>query len=144
MFRFFETLVDPFPRGEAVAPPRRLVPFIMHYSRPVLPWLIVMATLTALISIIEISFVSFMGSLVDWLTKADRATFFQTHAWALAGMARGTRAAASAKLNRVFFISRVSSIRRTGSIRHESGDPASADASRFFEGAAIAARASLR
>ncbi|KZE28190.1 ABC transporter ATP-binding protein [Chelatococcus daeguensis] len=87
MFRFFETLVDPFPRAEAVAPPRRLVPFVMHYSRPVLPWLIVMAVLTAVISIIEISFVGFMGSLVDWLAKADRATFFETHGWPLIGMA---------------------------------------------------------
>jgi ATP-binding cassette subfamily B multidrug efflux pump len=38
-----------------------------------------MAVLTAAISVIEIVFFSFTGSLVDWLAAADRATFYQDH-----------------------------------------------------------------
>ena len=40
MFRFFESLVDPYPMHEPEAPPRRLWAFVLHYSRPVLPWLV--------------------------------------------------------------------------------------------------------
>ena len=46
-----------------------------------------MSVLTAIISIIEIVFFAFIGNLVDWLSSADRATFFDVHGWELAGMA---------------------------------------------------------
>jgi len=82
----FETLIDPFPDGVGAAPPKGLVRFLLHYSRPALPWLIVMAVLTAIISGIEIYFVSFVGSLVDWLAGADRASFFTTFGWQLFAM----------------------------------------------------------
>ena len=68
MFRFFETLIDPFPAGEPAVPPRRLFAFLYYYSKPVLPWLVLMfAVLTAVISIVEIFFLSYMGTLVDSL-----------------------------------------------------------------------------
>ncbi len=87
MFRFFEGLIDPFPPGEPTLPPRRLLPFLLHYSRPVLPFLAVMAVLTALISVAEIAIVSVLGTLVDRLSEADPADFFATNrmellAWA--------------------------------------------------------------
>src|SRR3546814_2530231 len=74
MFRFFETLVDPFPAGEPRQPPRRLPAFLFHYSRPVLPFLALMSVLTAAISVAEIVFVGFMGRLVDRPGRADPAT----------------------------------------------------------------------
>ena len=34
MFRFFETRINPYPKGEPTTPPRKLLPFLLHYSRP--------------------------------------------------------------------------------------------------------------
>jgi ATP-binding cassette, subfamily B, multidrug efflux pump len=87
MFRFFETRVNPYPQGEPATPPRRLFAFLYHYSRPLLPWLLLMSLLTAAISALEITFFNYMGQLVDWMGATDRATFFDVHGRALAGMA---------------------------------------------------------
>ncbi|WP_404298221.1 ABC transporter ATP-binding protein [Halomonas sp.] len=87
MFRFFETLVNPYPSGEPETPPRGLGAFILHFSRPVLPLLIVMSLLTALVSAVEVLFFSYMGELVDWLATAEREGFFVEYGWRLAGMA---------------------------------------------------------
>ncbi|WP_022728076.1 ABC transporter ATP-binding protein [Fodinicurvata sediminis] len=87
MFRYFENLIDPFPRREPSPPPRQLMAFILHYSRPVLPFLAVMSVLTAIISVIEVVFIGYMGSLVDWLSNAEREGFFTEHGLGLAGMA---------------------------------------------------------
>lgn len=86
MFRFFERLVDPFPPHSPAQPPARFLAFVYFFSRPLLPWLIVGAVLTAILSSIEIVFLSYMGTLVDWLSNADKATFLQDHGWQLAGM----------------------------------------------------------
>ncbi len=87
MFRFFETLVDVYPAQEPRTPPRGLTAFILHYARPVLPWLLVMSALTALLSIAEVIFLAYVGALVDMLGAADRATFFDDHGGELLGMA---------------------------------------------------------
>jgi len=79
MFRFFEQRIDPFPDIDPAQPPRTLTAFLIHYSRPVLPWLAVMSLLTAALSVAEVSFFGLMGSLVDWLAAADRATFWSEH-----------------------------------------------------------------
>ncbi|MGX5728900.1 ABC transporter ATP-binding protein [Pseudoxanthomonas beigongshangi] len=79
MFRFFEKRIDPYPAGEPATPPRKLLAFLLHYSRPLLPWLLLMSVLTGAISALEILFFDFMGELVDWLGNADRATFLATH-----------------------------------------------------------------
>lgn len=87
MFRYFESLIDPYPQGEPQTPPRGLFAFLLHYSRPLLPLLAVMSVLTALVSIAEVTFFAYMGALVDWLSEASRETFFAEHGWELAGMA---------------------------------------------------------
>jgi ATP-binding cassette subfamily B multidrug efflux pump len=79
MFRFFEQRIEPFPAVEPQEPPRGLLAFLVFYSRPVLPWLALMSILTATLSIAEVAFFGFMGSLVDWLGTADRATFWAEH-----------------------------------------------------------------
>ncbi|HSG66662.1 MAG TPA: ABC transporter ATP-binding protein [Gammaproteobacteria bacterium] len=84
MFRFFEKRVEPFPEVEPLQPPARLVAFLYHYSRPVLPWLALMSVFTAALSTAEVAFFGFMGSLVDWLGEADRATFWAEHGVQLA------------------------------------------------------------
>ncbi len=87
MFKRFETLVDPYPSDDGGTPPSGLWRFIWFYSRPMLPWLVIMSVLTAGISIIELVFFSFTGSLVDWLAASSRDTFFTDHWPELAGMA---------------------------------------------------------
>src|SRR5690606_23072641 len=83
----FEYLIDPFPPDDAGAPPTRLIPFLLYYSRSALPWLVAMAVLTAALSIVEIFFVTFLGTLVDRLAAAAPETFLGEHAWELASMA---------------------------------------------------------
>ena len=86
MLRRFETLIDPFPEAGAGAPPKKLFAFLLHYSRPALPWLLVMAVLTAIISAIELLFVSFTGDLIDWLAGSTPSSFFREHGWQLIAM----------------------------------------------------------
>src|SRR5690554_477489 len=86
LFRRFETLVEPYPADRRGTPPRGLFAFILHFSRPVLPLLVVMSLLTALVSAAEVLFFHYMGQLVDWLAGAERAGFFAEYGWRLAGM----------------------------------------------------------
>ena len=79
MFAFFEKLVDPYPAGDAGQPPRGFWRFIWFYSRPMFPWLIVLALLAAMASVIEITFFAYIGQLVDWLSATDRAAFWDDY-----------------------------------------------------------------
>ena len=86
MFEFFEKRIDPFPDAEPDQPPSTLGAFLVHYSRPALPWIAVMSVLTAALSIAEVGFLGFMGSLVDRLGEADRATFWAENGPRLIGL----------------------------------------------------------
>ncbi|SHK45786.1 ABC transporter ATP-binding protein [Halomonas caseinilytica] len=86
MFRYFENLVNPYPEGEPRVPPRGLLPFIVHFSRPVAGLLVAMSLATALVSATEVVFFHYMGELVDWLSGAEREGFLAEHGWRLAGM----------------------------------------------------------
>lgn len=87
MFSWFEQYVDPFPVGEAEKPADKLLPFIWFYTRPFLPLLVLNAVLSLALAFIEIYFFGFMGSLVDFLGKANRETFWQDHGTKLIVMA---------------------------------------------------------
>ncbi|OBP15052.1 multidrug ABC transporter ATP-binding protein [Rheinheimera sp. SA_1] len=78
MLRFFEKLTNPFPAAEPQQPPRGLLAFCLHYSKGMGWPLLVMATLTALIAMLEVSLFGFMGQLVDWLIEKDPKTLWQT------------------------------------------------------------------
>ncbi len=86
MFGWFEKRIDPFPLEEATRPPLKLVAFCFHYSKPAVPWLILMAVLTGMIGVAEVMLFSFMGNVVDWLGKADRALFLDQEMWKLVAM----------------------------------------------------------
>lgn len=83
MFAFFERLVDPYPAADPGQAPQRFWPFIYFYSRPMVPWLVVIALLAALVSVLELTFFAYIGELVDWLAASDRETFFDSHGTAL-------------------------------------------------------------
>ncbi|MEN1728175.1 MAG: ABC transporter ATP-binding protein [Pseudomonadota bacterium] len=75
MFRFFESRVEPFPPEAPAKPPSTLFDFCWTYSRSVAGWIVVMAILSALIAVGEVALFGFLGSIVDWLTSADRSGF---------------------------------------------------------------------
>ncbi|MEO3385148.1 ABC transporter ATP-binding protein [Mesorhizobium sp. CAU 1741] len=87
MYRWFESLLPPFPPEEPVEPPRTLVAFCMHYTKGSWRLIIVSAIFTAIIALTEVWMFGFLGNIVDWLSEQDRETFLQTEGWTLAGMA---------------------------------------------------------
>ncbi|MEL6504267.1 MAG: ABC transporter ATP-binding protein [Pseudomonadota bacterium] len=83
LFSRFERMVDPFPPEEPTQPPDGLVKFIAHYARGVW-WVLAAVTALALVSaVVEIFIFSFLGSLVEWLSSANRETFWEEEKWTL-------------------------------------------------------------
>jgi ATP-binding cassette, subfamily B, multidrug efflux pump len=87
MFRWFEQRLDPFPADKPIEPPRTLVAFCWHFTKPAWPFVLIAAITMALIAIMEVWMFGFLGHIVDWLSAQNRETFLQTEWWKLAGMA---------------------------------------------------------
>ena len=87
MLRWFERRFDPYPSADPVQPPATMLGFFLFYLRGAKRWLLLMATLTAVIALSEVVMFGFIGNIVDWLGKADRATFLETQGWQLLLMA---------------------------------------------------------
>ncbi len=77
MFRFFESRIDPYPAEEPTQPPSGLMAFCWLYTRPIAGWLVLMACLSAFIAVGEVALFGFLGSIVDWLSNAERAGFLE-------------------------------------------------------------------
>ena len=75
MFRFFESLIEPFPAAEPTQPPSTIIGFCRHYTRGSEKHLLLMAVLTGLLAILEVTLFDFLGQLVDWLSTKDPETF---------------------------------------------------------------------
>jgi len=84
MFRWFEKRLSAYPDVPLEQPPKGLFKFCMYYTRGAWPWIFVMALLTALIAIFEVSLFAFLGNVVDWLNVHSRETFLQEEGWRLA------------------------------------------------------------
>ena len=87
MFSFFERLVDPFPKQTAQRPPNGVYQFCRYYTRGMEPWLLIMASLTAITAISEALLFGILGQVVDWLSSSDPSTFMQETGTYLMGMA---------------------------------------------------------
>ncbi|MDS7597660.1 ABC transporter ATP-binding protein [Agrobacterium tumefaciens] len=87
MFGWFEKRLDPFPSATPTAPPETLLPFLWHYVKPAWPWLLLLGLMSMGIAIAEAMLYKFLGNIVDWLSTADRATFFADEGWHLIVMA---------------------------------------------------------
>ena len=87
MFRWFESRLNPFPAEEPQEPPRTLLAFCLHYTKGAWPYIVPSAILMSLIALTEVWMFAFLGSIVDWLSEHDRATFLAIEGWKLAGMA---------------------------------------------------------
>lgn len=86
MFRFFESRIDPYPKAAPTRPPAELLGFCWRYTRSVVGWLALMACLSAFIAVGEVALFGFLGSLVDWLSTADRTDFMAREGTRLAWM----------------------------------------------------------
>ncbi|WP_332716899.1 ABC transporter ATP-binding protein [Pelagibacterium mangrovi] len=75
MFRWFENLLNPYPPQAPAQPPRSLLAFCLHYTEGVKLPLAIMAILTTLGALGEIALFGFLGSVIDWLSDADKETF---------------------------------------------------------------------
>ena len=87
MYRWFESLLNPFPAEEPVEPPKTLIAFCMHYTKGSWALIIISAILTSIIALTEVWMFGFLGNIVDWLSEQNRETFLQTETWKLVGMA---------------------------------------------------------
>jgi len=87
MLRWFERRLDPYPTSDPVQPPATMAGFFLFFLRGAKRWLLLMGTLTAVIALSEVVMFGFIGNIVDWLGKADRATFLQTQGGTLLLMA---------------------------------------------------------
>jgi len=88
MYQFFESRIEPYPSQEPSAPPQTLVAFCWHYTKPVAGWIILMSILTAMLAVGEVLLFSFLGSIVDWLSSAEREGFLEregTTLWLMGG-----------------------------------------------------------
>jgi len=87
MLRWFESLIDVFPKTETTMPPQSVWRFYLHYLRPV--WPVLLATLVAglLLALVEVAMFDFLGRIVDLLAEGPGPGFFQRHATELAWMA---------------------------------------------------------
>ncbi len=79
-FTWLENYVDSFPMQQAEKPAPTLFAFAFHYTKPFLPLLIASIVFSTMIALIEVYLFAFIGNLVDLLSTADRATFWEVNA----------------------------------------------------------------
>jgi ATP-binding cassette subfamily B multidrug efflux pump len=79
LFTWLEERVSSFPPDAPEKPYPTVWGFIWHYTRPFVPLLAFGLFLSVIIAIMEVRVFAFLGTLVDTLTSADRATFFEQH-----------------------------------------------------------------
>ncbi len=70
MFRFFESLVDPYgPYEQTDTPPRRLWPFLLQFIRPFRAVFAVTALLSVVAAFLDVALIWYVGRLVDLLAS---------------------------------------------------------------------------
>ncbi|MGB2078201.1 MAG: ABC transporter ATP-binding protein [Vibrio sp.] len=87
MFKFFEGLTQAFPDKEPQTPPKNLVAFLLYYTQGFKLPLAVMSVLSAIIAIVEVTLLSFIGKLVDMFGKHTPDTFWAAESGTLFWMA---------------------------------------------------------
>lgn len=79
MFTFFERLATPFPNIQPPASFTSLPDFIRQYTKGLGRYFILLAVLSACVSIIELSLFRLLGAVVDWMEASTRETLFQQY-----------------------------------------------------------------
>ena len=83
IFRRLETVSDPFPTEQPDKPPATLIAFLVHYSWPFWPLLLMVSVIAAVVAVAEVFLFAFVGSLVDWLAVSGRDSFWPEHKYQL-------------------------------------------------------------
>ncbi|MDB1125680.1 ABC transporter ATP-binding protein [Vibrio algarum] len=83
MYKFFEGLTKAFPNEEPTQPPKTVFAFCRHYTRGFEIPLLLMASLSTIVAIIEVSLFGFMGRLVDLLSSSNPETFLDENSGVL-------------------------------------------------------------
>ncbi len=79
MFKFFESLVDPYiDYSETDTPPTKLWPFMREYARPFTRVFVVTGIMSIIVAAIEIGLIYYMGRIVD-LLGAPPQEFWANH-----------------------------------------------------------------
>ena len=80
MFRFFETLVDPYQHYEpSDSPPRKLWPFLKQYVRPFRKVFAVTALLSVIAAFADVALIWYVGRLVDLLSDLGPVEAWANH-----------------------------------------------------------------
>jgi ATP-binding cassette, subfamily B, multidrug efflux pump len=79
IFNWLESRTDTFPPVKPEKPGNTLWGFVWHYTKPFWPMILVCSALASAVALIEVSLFSFLGNLIDWLSTANRQTFWQDH-----------------------------------------------------------------
>jgi ATP-binding cassette, subfamily B, multidrug efflux pump len=82
-FTWLERRVDSFPLERPAKPPATTWGFIAHYTKPFYPLLAVGFVLSVTLAFLEVFLFSYVGSLVDKLSTANRETFWADNKWEL-------------------------------------------------------------
>ena len=85
-FLWLESLQTAFPPKLPDQPPRRLLPFVMYYTRPFVPLLIASSVVSAVVALLEVWLFSLVGNLVDWLTHTSPTDFWNVYFWHMVGL----------------------------------------------------------
>lgn len=79
MFKFFESLVDPYtPYPETDTPPTKLWPFLRAYSEPFIGIFVLTAIMSVVVAGIEVGLIYYMGRIVDLMGESP-AEFWAMH-----------------------------------------------------------------
>lgn len=79
MFKWFESLVNPFPAQEIVTPSKRFWPFIWQATQGLRPYILGMTLLTAMIGAFEALLFAMMGKVVDRLSEITPQLLWEYH-----------------------------------------------------------------
>ena len=83
LFKFFESLVDPFPDTPPGKSPRTTYQFCRHYTRGLEPFRWLSSLLSTAVAIVEVALFGLMGDWVDWLGAHTPVEFQSGEARAL-------------------------------------------------------------
>jgi len=80
MFRFFETMVDPYTAyTETDTPPRKLWPFLWDYAQPFKGLFALTAVMSIVVAAVEVGLIWYMGRVVDLMTGAAPSEVLAEH-----------------------------------------------------------------
>ncbi|MDJ0995174.1 MAG: ABC transporter ATP-binding protein [Dinoroseobacter sp.] len=88
MFRFFESLVDPYtPYVQTDRPPTQLWPFLKAWSKPFRGVFWLAGAISVLVAGVEIALIYYMGRVIDLLSSSSPQAIWTDHGMELIGVA---------------------------------------------------------